>query len=98
MSKKPLQYQYFCVPESPTTKNRTVGRNWYLFKEPQTQIGKTNWSYTPPGGPTLVASRKAGSRIWYKAKSEYYGNLDIMWSRREDVPYEEALAMILAAR
>ena len=98
MKDGPIRYKYFCVPAITNMNNRLVGNTWYLFKEPHVKTGESDWDYIPSGGPTLIATRKAGSRIWNKTKKGYYHHLDIMWSRRESVPEEEALAMLLAAR
>jgi hypothetical protein len=95
-SKDTTKYVYFCVPVVIWGKKNT-GHMWLLFREPQTLVGDTGWSYTPPGRPEYLAYRNPGDRTWNKAKESYL-HLDVVWSRKEFVPEDEVLAILLAAR
>lgn len=87
-------YQYWC---SPATLHEG-SRIWILFRQRVTPVGNTGWTTSPADdkreGPERVAYRPANERRWKK--------YDIGWipaeNRKEEIPDEEALAIILMTK
>jgi hypothetical protein len=102
-------FTYWCIPASMMWTD-SIKRIWVLFRKRVIPVGDTGWTTSPADdsreGPEKVAYRISGERRWRKW-GDRNGVLSIDRTHtlapekcpgKEDVPEEEALAILLMTK